>query len=150
ELREELARRDQNQAPSGGGNYAPSPSNDIHDLEAENYLLKEINEALIKEKNELEKVISALEKEKQQQKEEFEEKLTQSQRSIENIEYRLVDSCSKCLSEEEEVKENLDKAKKEIFQLCDRLGVDISSPLRKNIEKSNTYKDLLNNLIKIH
>ena len=150
-LREELARRDREEGTIGGDN--PQPINDeslIHELEAENYLLQEAREALIKEKAELSKVIASLETGKKQQKEEFEKKLAQSQRSIENIEYHLVDRCSRCLSEEEETKENLDKVKKEIFQLCERLGVELSLQLREDIEKASTYKDLLTDLIKIH
>src|SRR3954451_5451534 len=57
ELREELARRDGTLPPTGGG-YTPQPNpnyeydNSTHDLEAENYLLREISEALVKEKAE--------------------------------------------------------------------------------------------------
>jgi hypothetical protein len=144
-LRAELAR-----SSGTGANSPPSNEKKLHSLEAENYLLREVNEALVKEKAELEKIISSLEVDKQQQKEEFEKQLTQSQRSIENIEYRLVDCCNKCLVEEKETKENLDGAKKKILQLCERLGVEISPQLKENIEGANTYKDLLTNLIKIH
>jgi len=145
-LRAELAR-----SREGGGGSAPrSDEEKLHELEAENYLLQEVNEALIKEKAELEKVIASLETDNQQQKEEFEKKLAQSQQSVERIEERLVDCCSKCLMEEEETKENLNKTKKEIFQLCERMGVEISPQLKKDIEKANSYKDLLTNLIKIH
>src|SRR5205823_14822793 len=53
ELREELARRDRTPSP-----IIPQPNHDnlTHDLEAENYLLREVSEALIKEKAELEKI----------------------------------------------------------------------------------------------
>jgi hypothetical protein len=148
-LREELARREG--APTGGGG-TPQPTDDslIRELEAENYLLREASKALIKEKAELKKVIASLESDKQQQKEEFEKKLAQSQRSIENIEYQLVDCCDRCLAEEEETKEGLNKAKKDFFELCEGLGIEISSQLKEDIEKSSTYKELLSNLSKIH
>lgn len=145
ELRAELARSGRT-----GGDIPQSNEKTIHDLEAENYLLREVNEVLIKEKAELEKMIASLETDKQQQKEEFEKKLVQSQRSIESIEHRLVDCCDKCLAEEEETKENLNKAKKNFFELCEGLGVELSSQLKKDVEKSNTYKELLNNLSKVH
>jgi hypothetical protein len=144
-LRAELARRN----GTGGNNPQPTDDNLVHDLEAENYLLNEVNKALAKEKAELEKVIASLDTDKQQQKKEFEKQLTQSQRSIENIEHQLVECCSKCLDEEGEAKE-IDKAKREIFQLCERLGVELSPQLREDIEKASTYKNLLSDLIKIH
>ena len=150
ELREELARRDGTPLPTGGHNPQPTDSDLVRDLKTENYLLREVNEALIKEKAELEKIIASLETDKQQQKEEFEKKLIQSQRSVENIEHRSVDCCDRCLAEEEEAKENLDKAKKNFFELCEGLGVELSSQLKKDVEKSSTYKELLNNLSKVH
>jgi len=150
ELREELARRDGVPLPTGGYSPQPTDSDLVRDLKTENYLLREVNEALVKEKAELEKIIASLETDKQQQKEEFEKKLIQSQRSVENIEHRLVDCCDRCLAEEEEAKENLDKAKKNFFELCEGLGVELSSQLKKDVEKSSTYKELLNNLSKVH
>lgn len=150
ELREELARRNGTPLPTGGYSPHPTDSDLVRDLKTENYLLHEVNEALVKEKAELEKIIASLETDKKQQKEEFEKKLVQSQRSIESIEHRLVDCCDKCLAEEEETKENLDKAKKNFFELCEGLGVELSSQLKKDVEKSSTYKELLNNLSKVH
>jgi len=73
ELREELARRDEAPLPPTGG-HGPQPTDSdlIRALKTENYLLREANEALVKEKTELEKIIASLETDKQQQKEEFE------------------------------------------------------------------------------
>ena len=34
--------------------------------------------------------------------------------------------------------------------MCEGLGVELSSQLKKDVEKSSTYKELLNNLSKVH
>src|SRR3954452_14635931 len=66
ELREELARRDGVPLPTGGHSPQPTDSDLVRDLKTEIYLLREVNEALIKEKAELEKIIASLETDKQQ------------------------------------------------------------------------------------
>ena len=106
-------------------------------------MLRETSETLKKENQVLKEIIASLKSDNPQN-------LIQNQQTIERLEERLVDCCSECLVGKEEQEEGLSEAKKEIFQLCERLDVILPEWLEEKIKSAATYKQLVKSLSDIH
>jgi DNA repair exonuclease SbcCD ATPase subunit len=127
-------------------NQTNTPNSGLEEKQKEIDLLRKVSETLEKENQVLKETISFFKSDDYSREGQIEKK----QQAVEILEERLIDCCSECLVEKEEQKEGLDEAKKEIFQLCERLDVVLPEWLEKEIQGSVTYRQLIKNLSGIH